>query len=381
MNLKILADRNIPYVHKLFGVCNDIRICAGRFISFKDLINTDVLIVRSVTKVNQELLSDSSLKFVGTATAGVDHIDQFFLRENGIAFTSAPGSNAVGVVEYVLTVLFYLAQYNNFFLRDKVIGVIGVGHIGSLLYQRLNDFGVHTLLCDPFVSKMCVQDSNNNWRSLEELISEADILTFHTPLTDTGNYPTWHMVNIDVLDALPTDTIIINTCRGAVFDNNALLKVLQDGKRLSVVLDVWESEPELSMPLLSSINIGTPHIAGHTVESKIRGVIHIYRVYCKYFNVFNNSAYEQCLLSVPRMGCIKIKNKIDEVGLFKLIHYIYDVRYDDFMFKRWMFKLGKFDVFRERYVSRREWGSLCIEVCSDYNYEILTSLGFNVKFV
>lgn len=375
--MKILADRNIPYIYELFSIYNDVRLCEGRIISARNLKDIDMLIVRSVTQVNQALLADNFLKFIGTTTSGVDHIDQNFLKKYSVPFVSAPGSNAIAVVEYVFAALLWLAQRDKFFLRDKIIGIVGVGYVGNLLHTRLNDFGIHTLLCDPFVSQRC--QKNNDWKSLEVLVSEADILTLHTPLTYTGEYPTWHMIDIDVLEALPTNTILINTCRGSVIDNSALLKVLQNGKQLSVVLDVWESEPELLIPLVSYVDIGTPHIAGHTIESKKRGIIHIYNEYCKLFHIFNH-AYK-CLLSMPTMYNVSMANAIDEIFLYQLIQYIYDIRVDDAAFRRCILQSGGFDKYRRCYDFRREWSSLCIETNLDNNYEQLIALGFNVKFV
>lgn len=374
MSLRILADINVFCIYELFGLYNDIRRCEGRVISVKDLQNTDVLIIRSVTKVNQKLLSNHFVRFVGTVTSGVDHVDQDFLKRNGIAFFSAPGNNAVAVVEYVFAALFWLAKHGGFFLRDKVVGIIGVGCIGSLLHQRLHSFGVHTILCDPFLSKKSMV--NNNWKSLEQLVSEADVLTLHTPLTYEGDHPTWHMIDINVLDALSANTILINTCRGAVLDNNALLKVLSGGKKLNVVLDVWESEPDLSMPLLSYVTIGTPHIAGYTLESKIRGVIHIYNEYCDFFNILK-SMHKLCSLC-PIIHHIRINNKIDEAYLYRLIKYMHNISYDNIIFKRFIFKPRGFDRLRRCYIDRREWSALRIETYSDYNYEVLTGLGFNV---
>lgn len=372
--MKVLVDNNIPYIYKLFNLYNDVQVCEGRVISARNLKDINVLIIRSVTKINQKLLDYDSLKFIGSATSGVDHIDQKFLKKCGIFFVSAPGSNAVAVVEYVFTVLFCLAQRDGFFLRDKIIGIIGVGYIGNLLYHRLNSFGVHTLLCDPFMSKRSV--IQNDWKSLEELVSEADILTLHTPLTYDGDHPTWHMIDIDVLDALSSNTILINTSRGAVIDNGALLKILENGKKLNVILDVWESEPEISIPLLSYVDIGTPHIAGYTVESKIRGIIQIYKEYCKFFNIFDH--IYKYLLSFPVVHHITVNSKIDEAYLSRLIKYHYNLYLDDHMFRNLILSPGGFDRLRKCYIDRREWSSVYIKTYLDYNYEILTKLGFNL---
>ncbi|URJ23815.1 4-phosphoerythronate dehydrogenase [Blochmannia endosymbiont of Camponotus sp.] len=371
--MRILADKNIPHIYKLFGLHNTVTMCEGRVISDKDVRNIDILIVRSVTKVNKLLLDNSSVKFVGTATAGVDHIDQNYLKKYGINFVYAPGNNAVAVVEYVFSALLWLAQRGRFFLRDKIVGIVGVGHIGSLLNKRLRNFGIHTLLCDPPLEKI---NSSKPWKSFETLVAEADILTFHTPLIYYGDYPTWHMVNIDVLEALPSNRVLINTCRGSVIDNNALLKVLENGKKLNVVLDVWETEPELSLPLLSYVDIGTPHIAGYSTESKTRSIVQIYNAYCNFFNIFN--VVNLSVLNPSVIHYLKVQQEIDEMLLYKLVKFVYNIQYDDIMLRRFAAISGGFDKIRKHYLARREWSALCVETYIDSNNEILTKLGFNV---
>lgn len=369
--MKLLADRNIFYVHNLFGLNNQVKLCEGRLITTADVKCIDILIVRSVTKINRLLLQDSSVKFVGTTTSGIDHVDQDYLKKNRIKFAYAPGSNAIAVVEYVFSALFWLACRDQFFLRDKTIGIIGVGCIGNLLYQLLRELGVHVLLYDPYLSKI---DLNKNWTSLDKLISDSDIVTLHTPLTYTGMYPTWHMINLDVLDALPNFSTLINTSRGPVVDNMALLKVLQCGKKINVVLDVWESEPDLLWELFSYIDIGTAHVAGNTVESKLRSIVQIYNVYCTYFNVSNTINVLDSLFFVIKN--IKF-SKLDEYLINRLIQSVYNIYTDHLVLKSCINQPNKFDVVRNRCI-RREWSSLCLKTNYDYCIDILNKLGFNI---
>lgn len=371
--MRVLADKDISYVHELFGLTNLLKTCDGRSIVSRNLKDIDALIIRSVTQVNHKLLCDNFVKFIGTTTAGIDHIDQNYLKQNNITFSFAPGSNAISVVEYVLAALFWLAQRDNFFLRDKTIGIVGVGHIGNLLHQRLYNFGVHTLLYDPYTSKF---DTNKNWKSFEKLVSESNILTFHVPLTYTGEHPTWHMVNMDVLDALPTNSVLINTARGGIVDNLALLKILQRGKKINVILDVWESEPYLLFPLLDYVDIGTAHIAGYTVESKLRSIMSIYNEFCSYFNIFNKINLFH-LLSAD-LNYVKIRT-IDEIFINRLIQSIYNINKDHLALKKCAIHLGEFDVLRRCSNNRREWSSLyCKTTGKDHIDEILTNLGFSI---
>ncbi|CAD83186.1 erythronate-4-phosphate dehydrogenase [Candidatus Blochmanniella floridana] len=370
--MRILADQAIPYVYKLFGSDNYVQVCDGRSISANMLKDVDVLIIRSITKVNHMLLYDSSIKFIGTVTSGVDHIDQNYLKNNNIRCVSTPGSNAVSVVEYVCATLFWLAQRDCFFLRDKTVGIIGVGNIGNLLYQRLNSLGVHTLLYDPYKSK-CDTD-RMSWKSLDILVSKSDILTLHVPLTYTGAYPTWHMINKDILDALPSNSILINTSRGAVVNNDDLLAILRCGKKINVILDVWESEPKLSLPLLSYVDIGTAHIAGYSFESRIRSIKKIYDDYCDYFNVKNKVNWISLGLSDIRYIAV---SRLDECIINRLIQLVYNVYYDHIALKNNVLRLRGFDKLREYYCFRREWSSLLVDSKNGYNNDILFKFGFS----
>ncbi|URJ24984.1 4-phosphoerythronate dehydrogenase [Candidatus Blochmannia ocreatus (nom. nud.)] len=373
--MRILADKHIPYINRLFGLHNIVKLCEGRSISNRDVKDVDILIVRSITQVNEILLNNSAIKFIGTVTSGIDHVDCNYLKDCGINFVYTPGSNAVAVVEYVFAALFWLASRDNFFLRDKVIGIVGVGNIGSLLNKRLCSFGVQTLLCDPPLEKL---NTSESWKSFEKLVSEVDILTLHTPLIMEGYYPTWHMVDFDVLDALPDNSILINTCRGAVIDNSALLKILKNGKKLNVVLDVWESEPIVSVPLLSYVDLGTPHIAGYTIESKIRSIMRVYNEYCNFFGFSDLETENISVLGRSIIHDIQVKEKLDEILLNRLIKLIYNINYDDNMLRNFANVLGGFDRIRSCYASRREWSSLCVKTCVDCIYEMLIKLGFSV---
>lgn len=203
--------------------------------------------VRSVTKVNESLLAGKPIKFVGTATAGTDHVDEAWLKQAGIGFSAAPGCNAIAVVEYVFSSLLMLAERDGFSLHGRTVGIVGVGNVGRRLQARLEALGIKTLLCDP---PRADRGDEGDFRPLEELVAQADILTFHTPLFKDGPYKTRHLADEKLIRSLKPGAILINACRGAVVDNTALLTCLNEGQKLSVVLDVWEGEPELNVELL-----------------------------------------------------------------------------------------------------------------------------------
>ncbi|CUX96036.1 Erythronate-4-phosphate dehydrogenase [Candidatus Gullanella endobia] len=373
--MKILVDENMPYAEILFKRLGNVQTLVGREISVSALLKADALMVRSITRIDGALLNRSRVKFVGTATSGTDHVDIDWLSQAGISFSSAPGCNAIAVVEYVFSALLWLAQRDGFALRDKTLGIIGVGNIGSRLQRRLNAFGVSTLLCDPPLAEAGVP---GDWQSLETLVAKADILTFHTPLTFIGRHATWHQVDETLLSALPAGRIIINTCRGAVVDNAALLRVLEGGKSLSVVLDVWETEPKILLPLLDHIDIGTAHIAGYTLEGKARGTTQIFDAYSAYIGS-NERANLIELLPLPTVRCIRLNGNIDEEMLRLLIHLVYDVRRDDARLRHTTGLPTEFDLLRKNYYHRREWSSLCVETDDDISLALLQKLGFKAR--
>ncbi|MBX4181087.1 4-phosphoerythronate dehydrogenase [Sodalis sp. CWE] len=375
--MKFLIDENVLYANKLFQCFGEVKSLPGREIFAPIPKQVSALIVRSVTKVNKALLDGSQVKFVGSATSGTDHVDKEWLQQAGISFSAALGCNAIAVVEYVLSALLYLSQRDGFSLHDKVVGIIGVGHIGRELQKRLNIFGIRTLLCDPPLAEAGIYDEN--WQSLETLVNNADILTFHTPLTYTGRHSTWHLVDDSVLAALPDGRIIINTCRGAVIDNVALLQALKSGKNLNVVLDVWELEPCISLDLLSHIDIGTPHIAGYSLEGKARGTAQVFNSYSAHVGSEIRTNLQD-LLPPPTIRYIHLSNGVDEEILRLLANLIYDIRKDDMHLRRSMTIPDVFDRLRKNYHPRREWSSIVVEIEDYVGCSILQNIGFRANY-
>lgn len=371
--MKILVDENMPYARELFSRLGEVKAVPGRPIPAAELDNADALMVRSVTRVNEALLAGKPVKFVGTATAGTDHVDQDWLAQAGIGFSAAPGCNAIAVVEYVFSALLMLAERDGFALRDRTVGIVGVGNVGSRLQARLAAFGVRTLLCDP---PRADRGDEGDFRSLDELVQAADILTFHTPLYKDGPYKTLHLADDALIARLKPGTILINACRGAVVDNAALLARLNAGQALSVVLDVWEGEPELNPELLSKVDIGTPHIAGYTLEGKARGTTQVFEAWSAFIGRAQHVALDT-LLPAPEFGRITLHGPIDQPTLKRLVHLVYDVRRDDAPLRNVAGIPGEFDKLRKNYLERREWSSLYV-MCDDAGAAtLLHQLGFN----
>ncbi|WP_313508609.1 4-phosphoerythronate dehydrogenase PdxB [Kosakonia sacchari] len=371
--MKILVDENMPYARDLFSRLGEVKAVPGRPIPVAELADADALMVRSVTKVNGGLLQGTGIKFVGTATAGTDHVDEAFLQQAGIAFSAAPGCNAIAVVEYVFSSLLMLAERDGFALQDRTVGIVGVGNVGGRLQARLEAFGVRTLLCDP---PRADRGDDGVFRSLDELVREADVLTFHTPLFKDGPYKTLHLADDALLSRLKPGTILINACRGPVVDNAALLQHLQAGQALSVVLDVWEPEPDLNVDLLNLVDIGTAHIAGYTLEGKARGTTQVFEAFSDFLGKRQQVALDT-LLPAPEFGRITLHGPLDQSTLKRLVHLVYDVRRDDALLRKVAGTPGEFDKLRKNYLERREWSSLYVQ-CDDASAAaLLQKLGFN----
>ena len=371
--MKILVDENMPYARELFSRTGDVLAVPGRPIPEAELNDTDGLMVRSVTKVNAELLEGKPVKFVGTATAGTDHIDENYLNQRDIAFSAAPGCNAIAVVEYVFSSLLLLAERDGFQLKDRTVGIVGVGNVGGRLQARLEALGIRTLLCDP---PRADRGDQGEFLPLSTLVAEADVLTFHTPLFKQGPYQTLHLADEALLMALKPGTILINACRGPVVDNAALLNVLQQRDDLSVVLDVWEPEPELSLELLDKVDIATAHIAGYTLEGKARGTTQVFEAWTQFIGQPQQVALDS-LLPVPEFGSITLHGELDQATLKRLVHLVYDVRRDDAPLRHVAAIPGEFDRLRKNYQERREWSSLRVQCDRAETAILLTKLGFN----
>ncbi|HSW93158.1 MAG TPA: 4-phosphoerythronate dehydrogenase [Gammaproteobacteria bacterium] len=264
--MKIVADENIPLVEHYFGESGELILKSGRAIQRSDVIDADILLVRSVTRVDETLLKNTAVKFVGSATSGADHLDTVWLDQEKIRWCIAAGCNAMAVAEYVICVIAALQKMD--YLRHQKIraGVVGVGRIGSLVAEKLAYLGWEIVLCDPFRKDILSTP-------FEEL-ADLDFITFHTPLTRTGLYPTYHLVQKNFLEKQKKNCILLNAGRGDVFSFEALK---QYGRDIKWCLDVWEGEPIIDQTVLENALIATPHIAGYSRQGKIRGTDMIYQ--------------------------------------------------------------------------------------------------------
>lgn len=265
--MKIVADENIQRVSEYFNGPWQLVTLPGREISADIVRDADILLVRSVTRVDAGLLEGSDVKLVGTATSGMDHIDEDYLSRRSIPLHHAAGSNAVSVVEYVFCALAALNSRREKPWEHSTIGIVGAGHIGGRLARLLSKLHIDTKIHDPFLSPG--HEFADRLTTLDEVLN-CDAVTFHVPLTRTGEHPTWHLLDRRRINDLKPGTVVINSARGEVVDNAALAERLENNADLDVVMDTWESEPLISENLARRVRIGTPHIAGYSAMGKIR---------------------------------------------------------------------------------------------------------------
>lgn len=374
--MRIVADENIPLVNAFFDDIGTITQVDGRTMSARDVKNADILLVRSVTQVTQKLLEGSSVKCVATATIGIDHIDIDCLKANNIAFMSAPGCNAQAVVDYVLSSLSVLVDSRGVYFSDLSVGIVGVGHVGGLLRQRLQKMGVNVLAYDPFVDS--VSDE------FEEVL-KADVVSLHTPLTTDGEYPTRYMIGQEQLAQMKPDACLINTCRGKVVDGAALLAHMKAHDQFEAVLDVWENEPVVDVKLMRRAMIATPHIAGYSLDGKMRGTEMVYRAVCEFLGLPIRYKLAQ-FLPEPPIKRLAFSDRIPtHQALRTAIRASYEVRVDDGVMRSAMRRLGNdqttFDGLRLNYPLRRDIHNLRVDVpakCGELKHA-LEAVGFVVK--
>lgn len=380
--MKIIADANIPFVKACFSSIGDVEIFGGREITREIVADADVLLVRSITPVFADLLTGSKIRFVATATIGFDHVDVDFLRHNCIGFASAPGSNANSAAEYVIAALLEVGQKRNISLEGKSIGIVGVGNVGSRVAKKCEALGMKILLNDPPLYR---QTDDAKYLPIQQLF-DCDFITLHTPLTFEGIDKTFHLADRNFFESLKKGCVFVNASRGGVVDSEALKEAIQSGRLQAVVLDVWENEPKIDTALLEMVDIGSPHIAGYSLDGKIAGLIMIYKSVCEYFGTepkFDAGDF----LPEPEVKTVEItKDRDDEQStLSETVRKIYRIDDDDARLRKILDEpvedRGKFfDNLRKNYHIRREFHNteVIVENGKDSLANKLKGVGFKV---
>ena len=374
----IVADENIPLLDAFFEGFGEIRRVPGRSIDRATVEQADVLLVRSVTNVNRALLEGSNVRFVGTCTIGTDHLDLDYFKQAGIQWSSAPGCNARGVVDYVLGSLQTLAEIEGADLKQRTYGIVGAGEVGGRLVKVLKGLGWNVLVCDP--PRQITEGSD--FVSLQQIIEQCDVISLHTPLIKSGNGSTWHLFDRQRLAQLKPGTWLINASRGAVVDNAALREVLLAREDLQAVLDVWEGEPEVDVELADLCVLATPHIAGYSLDGKQRGTAQIYQALCAHLGQ-EPSIHLSDLLPAPWLAEMHLHPETDPAwALATLCRSVYDPRRDDADFRRSLVgtvqeQRQAFDLLRKHYPERREIDGLKVRIKGESAVlsQIVTALG------
>jgi erythronate-4-phosphate dehydrogenase len=376
--MKILFDENMPYAKEFFsGFCNENELIpfSGRELTAQQVSDADVLLVRSITQVNETLLKDNkNLSFVGTATIGMDHIDQSYLAKRNIAFHSAPGCNAISVAEYVISTLVILAERYLLDLTKLSVGIVGGGNTGTRLSDKLTALGIVHKICDPLLEESA--DDFRDFVSLDEALN-CDVISLHVPKIVGGKYPTYHLLDEARLNNLKDNQILISACRGEVIDNQALLALKKQGHGLKIVLDVWEGEPKVLTPLIEHTEIATAHIAGYSLEGKSRGTEMLYQALCKHLKTEPKCQLIN-LLPTANIAAVELNQEFNEVMLNQLVKMVYDVRRDDAIFRQQLSSQG-FDSLRKNYPVRREFSAVQVALLSNASSDVPHRLGFSRK--
>lgn len=374
--MKIVVDDKIPFLKGVLEPYAKVDYLPGKNIENSSLRDADALIVRTRTKCNKQLLEGTAVKFIATATIGHDHIDKEYCKEKGITWTNAPGCNSGSVQQYIASALFYLAYKKKFCLNEKTLGIVGVGNVGKKVEKMARIFNMNVLLNDPPRAR---SEGKQKFVSLDEIMAQSDIITWHVPLSHDGEDKTYHLLGEENIRKLRKDTIIINTSRGEVMDTRVVLNALENKKIGGAIFDVWENEPKPDNRLLQLADIGTPHIAGYSMDGKANGTAMCIQSLSRSFNL---DLYDWFPGDVPlpenNSFIIDCTQKTDQQILHEAILVTYDIMEDDRSLRN---TPEKFEYLRGNYRIRREFGNFNVTLKNGSNEVLakLQALGFKVS--
>jgi len=360
---KIVVNKHTPAAVEAFSLLGTVVALDTLEVTDEAVRDADLLVVRSETKVDRALLEQSRVMFVGTVTIGFDHVDTEYLASRGIAFANAPGSNANSVADYVTAALFTWSQRTGSPLRGKSIGIVGVGHVGSKVERVARALGMKVILNDPPLAR---QTRDEKYRPLDELM-EADFITLHVPLTTSGVDATYHLFDASRIRRMKAGSVLLNTSRGAVVETKALEERLVSKHLSAAILDVWEGEPEISLDLLSRVMLGTPHIAGHSLDGKLNACRMIYEEAARFLGVTPTWRIDASL--TPDEARIAVPPEPEEEC--DVVHYVvreaYDIESDDRLLRqlngmKQSDRRGYFMKLRAEYRIRREFFNRTVEL-------------------
>ncbi|MDR0797094.1 MAG: 4-phosphoerythronate dehydrogenase [Tannerella sp.] len=369
--MKIVADDKIPFLKGVLDPYVDVVYLPGGKITAADVVDADAVFTRTRTHCDEKLLHHGKVQLIVTATIGYDHIDTDYCEANGIRWVNAPGCNSSSVQQYITTALLVLAQEQNRNLQDMILGVIGVGNVGSKVAKAGAALGMCVLMNDP---PRAEKEGGEQFTSLDRLLAHSDIVTCHTPLTTEGSYPTYHLSSYDFFERMKQGAVYMNTSRGAVTDTEALKQAAQyptvvagatrkHPKLSAYILDVWENEPHLDLELLENALIGTPHIAGYSSDGKANGTAVCVREFCRFFGVLDAMQdWHPDAIPAPPMPTdiwIDCTGKTEQQVLYEAVTHTYPIWEDSLRLKQIP---TDFEKQRGDYRIRREFDHFTIQL-------------------
>ncbi len=373
--MKIVIDDKIPYIQGALEPFAEVVYLPGSKTTAAVVKDADAIITRTRTKCNKDLLEDSKVQFIATATIGYDHIDTDYCSKAGIKWINARGCNAESVNQYIASALFSWSMKKRIDLKNKTIGIVGVGEVGSRVEKLCETIGLRVLLNDPPRER---QEGFDKFVSLEKIKNEADIITFHVPLINKGEDATIHMVDNKFINELKKNPLIINSCRGEVTETNSIKKALYNGSISGFIADCWENEPNIDLELLKLTDYGTPHIAGYSKDGKANGTALSVRAISRFFNLGIDN-WNPVNIELPQKNVIEIDGtqRRESSILAEAILSTYDIENDDEALR---VNPQLFEHLRGEYPVRREFSSYTIKTVNveEKVVEKLRNLGFKL---
>ena len=360
--VKIVCAASVLFGQEAFRTLGNVVVIPDRLITRAELMDADALVIRSKTTVTPDLLDGTRVAFVGTATAGTDHLDTDFLNSSPIAWCAAPGSNANSVAEYVMASLFCVAHRHAMPLTGRTLGVVGVGQVGSRVALKAEALGLRVLRNDP---PLAITTGEPAYIELVPLLELSDIVTLHVPLTERGPFPTHHLADCHFFEHLRPGSFFINAARGEVMDEESLVLAMERGVVRHAVLDVWDDEPYIDPGLLARVDLGTPHIAGYSFEGRLNGTVAVYKELCHFLEVEPRWKPNERLFPPGCSIHIDARGKSDENALWEILKVAYNIEGDDLQLRRGMESAADdaaramhFDDLRREYPARREFPAM-----------------------
>ncbi|MDR2949447.1 MAG: 4-phosphoerythronate dehydrogenase PdxB [Prevotella sp.] len=370
--MNIIADKNIPYLKGVAEQYGNVTYLDGAAFTHEAIKNADTLIVRTVTHFGEAILKNTNVKLICSATIGYDHIDTDYCDAHGITWKNAPGSNSGSVQQYIVSALITIARKKRFDLKDKTIGIIGVGNVGKKVAKACETLGMRVLQNDPPRKEA---ENGVNFVDLETIMEEADIITFHTPLTKEGKYKTFHLADQSFFSALKKRPIIINSARGGIVDTSDIKEALKDNLMSGAIIDCWENEPQIDHEYMNLVDIATPHIAGYSADGKANATRMSLESIANFYGLSKDpiTAIKE---PKPYDAIIDLNNYSDSTNrTYEAILYTYNPLLD---FEHLKSSPETFKRLRNEYPLRREYTAYTIRNVSEREGDVLTQLGFNL---